>query len=225
MDTNNLFELLTMKGLFYHVLTTALLLVGASFAVAICIAYARHTQSAVKATPLGNIIKAYYSSHSYEASAPKNLIPNPSLELQASKNTPLYWNKGNGGGDNTITFTYPVKGYDGKHAARLDIHTLQSGDAKWYFSPVSVRSATYYNFSDTYQSNIPSYITVECRMSNGTVRYIDIAELSPTTTWANIHRAFEVPKGTTSLTIFHLIKKPGWLITDNYSLTQAESTR
>jgi len=147
-----------------------------------------------------------------------NLIPNPSLEIAATSSLPQNWFQG-GYGSNTAVFTYPVQGaYDGQSAATVEITQYFDGDAKWYFDPVAITPGTY-QFSDYYKSNITSYLVVQYSSAAGTLSYVDLATLQPSTDWKNASVKFIVPSGAAKITIFHLISGVGSLSTDNFSLT------
>lgn len=149
-----------------------------------------------------------------------NLISNPSVETASSDpSMPLNWFKG-GWGNNTRVFTYPVAGNEGLRGAKVEITSYNNGDAKWYFQEVPVTSGQTYHFSDWYVSNIPNYVAIQYRMTNGTFTYATIAqEAASPSSWQDVDTTFVVPANVTSLTVFHLIKQVGYLITDNYSLT------
>jgi peptidoglycan/xylan/chitin deacetylase (PgdA/CDA1 family) len=148
-----------------------------------------------------------------------NLVANPSFELQ-NGGLPQNWSKGFFG-KNKAVFTYPVAGYNSAKAAKVELTQYTSGDAKWYFKQIPVTAGQIYSFSDNYLSNIPSSINVAFRMSNGSFKYLSIANLAPATgtIWGQVQKKFTVPANAKSLTIFHLIEKVGWLTVDNYSLS------
>ncbi len=149
-----------------------------------------------------------------------NLISNFSLEASSSNGLPAGWLKG-GYGTNTRVLTYPASpAEDGSRAAKVSISSYTSGDAKWYFNYVPVAAGNTYQFSDWSLSNIGSIIDVQFKMSDGTFRYLDIANPGPSSAYQNTTAQFTVPAGVVSLTIFHLINKVGSLTVDNYSLNQ-----
>lgn len=147
-----------------------------------------------------------------------NLISNPGVETGAT--TPTSWLKG-GYGTNVRTLTYPVEGYTSAKAVRTDIGSYSSGDAKWYFVPVSVPQLTVLQYSDVYRSDVTSHVTVQFRKSDGTFSYIDIGRLTPSSTWKVFSASFTTPANTVAVTVFHLIKSVGYLETDNFFLGTA----
>jgi peptidoglycan/xylan/chitin deacetylase (PgdA/CDA1 family) len=151
-----------------------------------------------------------------------NIVPNPSLESSSGAN-PTSWARGRWG-TNTAVFTYPVLGFDGLRAAKVELTSRTSGDAKWYFSHVAVTPGQKYDFSNYYQATVQSYLTVEYKMSNGSFQYKDIAVLPAAPIWTKTNASFTVPSGVVSLTVFHLIKVVGSLTVDAYSLQDAGSS-
>ena len=166
---------------------------------------------------------------------PSNLIPNPSFKtVTGNPPTPIQWQKG-GWGSNNRTFTFPLAGtlpipgnygYDDQYAAKVEITSYTSGDAKWYFDNIPVTSGQTYTFSDWYQSNVPSYVSAQFKMANGTITYLDIGgQLPPSGTYfKNIQGTFTVPPNVVSMTVFHVIKQVGYLTTDYFSLVSASTT-
>jgi peptidoglycan/xylan/chitin deacetylase (PgdA/CDA1 family) len=149
---------------------------------------------------------------------PSNLVPNPTLnQADGSTGLPVSWVKG-GWGVNSAVFTYPVTGYDDKFAAKVQISSYTSGDAKWYFNPVAITPGSY-QLSDYYQSNVSNILVAQYTNAAGQLSYIDLATLAASATWKNATVNFTVPAGTTQIAIFHLINSVGWLTIDDFSLT------
>lgn len=148
---------------------------------------------------------------------PDNIIINPSLEQSAGGAVPDNWRTGRWG-SNTTTFTYPVAGHSGDKAARVQMTSYTTGDAKWYFDPVAVNAGDTYEFSDFYQSSIKTYVTVQFTHSNGGVSYLDLGAPAAAGAWTEFKMPFTVPAGVTSLTIFHVLKGVGTLTVDDFKL-------
>jgi peptidoglycan/xylan/chitin deacetylase (PgdA/CDA1 family) len=146
-----------------------------------------------------------------------NLIPNGDFETGAS--TPTSWSQGHWG-SNSATFTYPVSGVSGSRAVRLDVTNYVSGDAKWYFNPVTL-PAGIYTYTDSYISSAPSTITVQLQNLDGTYSYKDLANLSAVGSWNTSSRRFYVPSGTQNITVFHLLRQAGSLTIDNASVERS----
>ena len=164
--------------------------------------------------PPFNAIKA-------QASDPDNLISNPSVEEGTTM--PVNWLKG-GWGANTRVLSYPVAGNNSAKAIKTEITQYTSGDAKWYFQYVPVISGKKYIYTDNFSSNQQSFVTIQFLMNDGTFKYLDLSiEPSTNGSWQSTEGTFTVPSNTMSLTIFHLIKNVGWLVTDNHTLKEVVS--
>lgn len=152
-----------------------------------------------------------------------NLIINPSLEDSSPDGTtPLNWFSDYWGAK-TVTFSYPVEGFDGNKAARIDVTQYTSGDAKWYFQDVPVTPGSNYTFSDIYQSSGLSEIDLRYLHTNGTYTYQYVTTLQPSSTWKTVSQTFTVPDGVKSVTIFHSLVSIGFLTVDNYSLKNVDN--
>ncbi len=157
-----------------------------------------------------------------ETRAQVNLVPNGSLESADSSGVlPVSWRKG-GYGSNTRSLTYPVPGVGGGKAVKTAITSYVSGDAKWFFNPISL-SPGLYTYSDDYMSDRASIVTVQFERTDGTFAYIDIATLQPSATFQSISVDFSVPANTANVTIFHLIKGVGFVTVDNVAVRFKES--
>ncbi len=149
-----------------------------------------------------------------------NLIQNPSFETAAANGNPANWAKG-GWGSNTRVFTYPVSpGYNSEKAAKVEITNYTTGDAKWYFTDVPVVSGKVYKFSNYYNSNVQSYLTVRLTKTNGTFQYMDIGKPEASADWQQFVKVFTMPADVTSISVFHVIKSVGSLTVDNYSFAE-----
>ncbi|RJQ31527.1 hypothetical protein C4572_02290 [Candidatus Parcubacteria bacterium] len=155
------------------------------------------------------------------ALAQTNLVSNPSLETEVN-GLPQDWFKGRWG-TNTAIFTYPVAGTDGSKAAKVELTSRTSGDAKWYFKEVAAGGGKTYKFSNSYMSSIPSVLTARYKMSDGTYKYADLANLSASSGWKTGSAEFTAPAGTAGISIFHLINQVGSLTVDNYNLSEVVS--
>ncbi|HLP86769.1 MAG TPA: polysaccharide deacetylase family protein [Candidatus Paceibacterota bacterium] len=158
----------------------------------------------------------------FHTEAASNLITNPGMETASSNpSLPLSWAKG-GYGTNTRSLTYPATGQSGGKGAKVEITSYTSGDAKWFFDPVSVSGGQELSFTDFYQSTTQSFVDIQYQLQDGTFRWEDIAILPEASSWAQFTKTFTVPTSYSSpvskMTIFHLINSVGSITTDNYSL-------
>ncbi len=152
----------------------------------------------------------------------ENIISNPSMETAnpSNANQPLDWSTDRWG-TNAATFTYPVVGYLGGSASKVQLTARTSGDAKWYFKEVPVIPNKDYVFSDNYTSNISSVIVLTYKLTTGSYSYVTAKTLAASTSWATATVNFKTPANVSTMTVYHLINKVGTLTTDNYSLVPA----
>lgn len=99
-----------------------------------------------------------------------------------------------------------------------------NGDAKWFFKHVSVTPGKSYQFSDYYQSDVPTTLTLEYKTSAGAFSYVDIGALPASTTWKKYTGTFTPPSNVTTVSILHHIDRVGYLNTDNFILLAATGT-
>lgn len=98
------------------------------------------------------------------------------------------------------------------------------GDAKRYFKPVQVTSGAQYTYTAYYKSNVPTQLVAQYANGSGAVSYVLLKAVPLSTTWKQISVTFTVPKNVKSMTILHIIKRNGYLATDNFSLTGKDAT-
>lgn len=135
-----------------------------------------------------------------------NLIVNPLLE-QASATDPTLptgWFRGNWGTNRAI-FSYPIVGQDGTNGQNVQMTAYTSGDAKWAFEHVPVIPGKSYTFSDFYQANVPTTITLEYKSSAGVFSYVWMDTLPATTVWTKYIGSFIPPTDTATVSVFHHI--------------------
>ncbi len=152
--------------------------------------------------------------------APGNFIPNSNFETAGTGGNPLNWNQDHWG-TNSPTFTYSNIGVGGSKAAKVTLSSYSSGDAKWFFDPVSLSPGNY-TYTDQFQSSVASDLTVQFQNTDGSFTYKDIGTFaaSPngfTTATAN----FSVGSNISKVTVFHLIQAVGYLTIDNTGITQS----
>jgi len=155
---------------------------------------------------------------------PANLIANPSVETPGTVATlPQGWQT-NAYGTNAATFSYPSTGLDGQRSVRVDMTSRSSGDAKWFFNDVPVTAGQKYAFTDMYRSDVATSATVRYRLSNGNYVYKGNHAAPASATTRQLAFEFTAPANAVSATVFHLIKAPGYLITDGFSLGPTGTT-
>ncbi|HSW66285.1 MAG TPA: Ig-like domain-containing protein [Bacillota bacterium] len=156
------------------------------------------------------------------AKAATNLVANPSFET-ASGTAPANWTKGNWG-TNTAKFTYEATGHTGSRSATVALSGYKSGDAKWFFNPITASSNTAYTFSDWYKSTVATEIDAVVTTTTGTTAYYYVGNAAASTAWKQANFNFTTPANTKNLTFYHVIYANGSLTTDDTSLTGPETT-
>lgn len=154
--------------------------------------------------------------------ATSNLIQNPSFEVSGAGGLPEDWTTGRWG-TNTTTFTYTVPGRTGADGAEVQMTSYTTGDAKWVFNNVTVAAGGSYRFTDYSKSVSTTYVTAQFRKSDGSYVYLDLGAVPPSSGWQQFTKAFTVPAGVVSMTVFHVIKGVGTLTVDDYSLVPLAS--
>ncbi|HET8580887.1 MAG TPA: polysaccharide deacetylase family protein [Candidatus Paceibacterota bacterium] len=151
------------------------------------------------------------------------LIRNGGFEQAGSDGLPLHWHKGSWG-SNSAAFAYPVPGAGSAGSgARVTVSGYGSGDAKWYFDPISLAPGIY-TYSDQYAATVPSYLTVQLHHSNGTYTYEDIGVLPAASGYTRASADFVVTSDVVDVTVFHLIKQNGDLRIDNASIVKNQAS-
>jgi peptidoglycan/xylan/chitin deacetylase (PgdA/CDA1 family) len=154
-------------------------------------------------------------------STPGQLVANPSMELGTT--TPTSWSTGVFG-VNTSTFTWSTNGHTGSRSLRTDVTALTSGDAKWYFAPVTVSPSTSYTYSYWTRSTVVTQILAEYTNAAGvsTVVWLEDVPVSAGV-WTQRNKTLTTPADAVKLTIYHAIPVVGSLETDDVSLTVSTS--
>jgi len=150
-----------------------------------------------------------------------NMVPNAGLETASTQNSklPVNWQSSAWGTNKPIfTYTNPTDVHAGQHAVKTQFTSYTDGDAKWYFTPQTVDENKLYTFSDWYKASVESYVVADFGMADGTDQYVTLGTLK-SSAWAKFEQQFSVPKGAKTVTVFHMIKSVGWVITDDYNLT------
>jgi peptidoglycan/xylan/chitin deacetylase (PgdA/CDA1 family) len=164
------------------------------------------------------ISAAFMVSASVFAAGP-NLVPNGNLETaSATPSIPQGWTQ-DSWGTLTPVFTYPVAGNGSARAAKVQLTAWTSGDAKWMFNHIAVTAGKTYQFSDDYNSNVATNLTIEYKNASGAFSYVWLADLPSTAnTWKSFTGSFTVPAGIVSLSVLHTIQSVGVLTIDNMSV-------
>jgi peptidoglycan/xylan/chitin deacetylase (PgdA/CDA1 family) len=148
----------------------------------------------------------------------QNLIPNPSVET-ANGAAPASWLSSNWG-TNTTAFSYLTTGHTGSHSVKVDTTAYTNGAANWYYADIPVSSGKTYKYENWYQSNVDTEVDAEVVMNDGTVQYYWVGNVPTSTSWAKYSNTFTVPAGAKSLAIYQILAKKGYIVSDDYSLSE-----
>ena len=147
---------------------------------------------------------------------PSNLVPNPSAET-ANGNVPQNWSSSSWG-TNSPVYTYETTGNTGTRSVKTQITSFSSGDAKWYFDPVTVEAGKTYDYSHYYQSNVTTDVVAQFTDASGNNTYRWLNTVAPSASWQQFSSSFVVPTGTVKATVLHVLYSVGWLQIDDVSL-------
>ena len=149
--------------------------------------------------------------------ADSNLISNPSMETSASTTTPSGWSSDKYG-TNKATFRYNTTGHTGSRSLTTSMTSHTSGDAKWYFAPVTVTPSTTYTYSDWFKSTIKSDVDVVATSTTNTTTYLWQGSLAASTNWKRASFTFKTPANVAKITVYHYIRAVGQLTIDDVML-------
>ena len=146
------------------------------------------------------------------------LIDNPSVEI-ADPNDPSLpenWSN-NTWGNHTATFSYLNEGHSGDRSIKIEITDYVDGDAKWFFEPIQLEPRDY-AFSHYYRSNVDTSLVLAVSSSSGDIQYIDLPSAPASEDWTKYEATFAMPENGVSATVYHLLSRDGYLITDDYDI-------
>ncbi|MDF1496519.1 MAG: polysaccharide deacetylase family protein [Patescibacteria group bacterium] len=158
---------------------------------------------------------------------PNNMITNGNLDTASASgpSNPEGWG-GDSWGTLSADFVYPVADASGgTAAARVEINSYSSGDAKWSHTPVAISPNTTYSFFVDYRSNVDTEITLQYKLTDGSYSYAWLNSPPASANWASVNYSFITPANAVEVTVFHLISLVGWLETDNYKMIKQDSLR
>lgn len=158
----------------------------------------------------------------------QNLIPNPSFEKSAigEPGRPAGWYPKKFG-VNKATFTYPVaEASDGTRAVKVEISDHVSGFAYYEPEPFAVKGGKTYNLSYRYHANTYAEVDVAFYLEDGTVdyQYLGVSVPSPHS-WGTFSTQVVMPKNTVKASVYALVYGNGYLVSDQYELTEASIAR
>jgi hypothetical protein len=122
-----------------------------------------------------------------------NIVANPSMETSVS-GKPTGWSTDKYG-TNAATFTYSSTGHTGSHSLNTKMTSHTSGDAKWFFTPVTVTPSTSYTFSDWYLGTKVTSVDAMVTLSTGKTSDIWLGDPAASTTWKQATYTFTRHQG------------------------------
>lgn len=154
-----------------------------------------------------------------------NPVPNPSLET-GSLNQPTQWLASNWG-SNTANFQYANEGRTGSKSVKVTVSAYQSGDAKWYFNPISLQPGEQYSFKVWYKTNTLPQPIAMFTLNNGSVIYSSLPAPQPSansaSVWQQYSDVFSMPSNAVSVSVFLFVGSNGWLQTDDYEIASYQA--
>jgi peptidoglycan/xylan/chitin deacetylase (PgdA/CDA1 family) len=157
------------------------------------------------------LVPVFYASAAFGP----NLVQNGNLETASSNaSIPEGWNTDKWG-TITATFLYPVAGNGSAKAAKVQVTSRRSGDAKWFFNHIPVEAGKVYQYSDDYSSNKATNVTIEYKLQNGSMSYVWLASVpSSGNVWKTFTKQFTAPSNAVSFTVLHTLGAVGTLTID-----------
>lgn len=154
---------------------------------------------------------------------PTQLVPNGSLETASGAN-PAGWS-GTKWGQNNASFAYLNEGRTGGKSVKVTMSNFQSGDAKWFFEPISkLTPGKQYRFTTWYKTNALPKAVVLYLKADGTEQYVGMPAPQPgadaQTTWQQYSDTFTIPADAVAVSAFLMIEQNGWLQTDDYNIAE-----
>lgn len=99
--------------------------------------------------------------------------------------------------------------------------SYKNGDAKWFPVDVGVTPGKTYTYSHAYKSDVKTSLDIRYTLKNGAISFTSLSNsVEPSNKWKKDSRTFTVPKDVKSMTVMHLLKKPGILAVDDYSIVE-----
>src|SRR5690349_19015101 len=98
-----------------------------------------------------------------------------------------------------------------------------SGDAKWYFTPLSLEPGIY-TYSDSYTSNVSTEIGIQYHHTNGTFSYEELTQYPATSNFVTRSIGFVIPSGIADVTLYRVIRSIGTLAVDNVTLDKSNGS-
>lgn len=155
--------------------------------------------------------------------AEPNLITNSSAETLSTANTPANWSQSKWG-TNSATLQHKTPGKTGSRSLYVNVSSLTSGDVKWMHNAVAVQPNTTYTYTSAYKSNITTEIDLQYTDTAGKVTYAYVRLVPASSNWQTLTAEFTTPANAAKVTVMHIVGTPGWLETDDFTLSKKASS-
>ncbi|MBI3956633.1 MAG: polysaccharide deacetylase family protein [Candidatus Kerfeldbacteria bacterium] len=155
------------------------------------------------------------------ADADANLIHNPSFEEGGTM--PDEWEFFSHP-RNRSAVSYPVAGYNGERAVRVDVDRYRRGNVLWRFDAVPVESGQNYSFESMVRSNRTIRVAARFTKDDGSFTTTQLGSLESNGTWKAFTAIVTVPDGVTHVSVQHIIRARGYLELDETVLALTHPT-
>lgn len=151
-----------------------------------------------------------------------NLVNNHSAEDLTADGNPVDWFTGNWG-SNDSNNQVSNDAHSGANSLSTRITNYSSGDAKWFFAPVTVTPGQTYAYSDFYKSDVETKVVIAFWSDYTPGADADQYDFSLPNApgqadWTQYSGTFTVPANMTKVSVYHLIDQVGTLTIDTVSL-------
>lgn len=151
---------------------------------------------------------------------PGNMISNGSAELAGSSSAPAGWHTNNWGNLKAAFNWDSSTAKDGTKSLHVSVSDRTSGDAKWFFEPVTVKPSTAYNFANLYKGTASSEVVAQFTSSTGAVSYQWLGSNAANSEWLANAYTVTTPADAAKMSIFHVMAQNGELWVDGYTLAE-----
>lgn len=151
----------------------------------------------------------------------QNLLKNPSFEDGAGS-TPTFWTFSRWGTNDGV-LNMVTDAIDGAKSVRLSMTTWQSGEGRFYHSPVDITPGQAYRFSYQHKSSAPTKMVADVLRIDGTHQYLWFGINPVSTNWREQVWNFTAPANARTVTVSYYLVSPGFLQIDAAGLFASSS--
>lgn len=162
----------------------------------------------------------YIISNEMKNAVNANRLDNPSFESTGSESDPIGWSRWQTG--EGAAFAYPVAGFAGQKAAKVELTSNGSGEAAWKSAETTVVDGETHNFTDAYVATVPTKVGVTYVLNDGTSQSVDLGTVPAASNWAIASFTFRPPMNVATISVYHRLTSPGVLTVDDFHLDLAQ---